>query len=131
MRRMLKPPHYVPCVSCLLRSKRALSRLTMQEARSSLNHQIRYQGLPQLGPDDMESSSCPSADEEEVDHSGDEACLEQALEWTGKVDLHRLREVDAFFRHKQSRVIHVLCDEGGSPSAVLGPRFFTHGANSA
>ena len=68
----------------------------------------------ELGQDDMESSSCPSADEEEVDHSGDEACLEQALEWTGKVDLHRLREVDAFFRHKQSRVIHVLCDEGGT-----------------
>ena len=68
----------------------------------------------ELGQDDMESSSCPSADEEEVDHSGDEASLEQELEWHGKVDLDRVNSVNAFFRHKQSRVIHVLSDEGGT-----------------
>ena len=68
----------------------------------------------ETGQDDMESSSCPSADEEEVGHSGDEACLERTLEWSGKVDLGHLGEVNAFFKHKQSRVIHVLCDEGGT-----------------
>ena len=68
----------------------------------------------EVGHDDMESSSCPSADEEEVDHSGDEACVEQTLEWSGKVDLASLDGVSAFLRHKQSRVIHILCDEGGT-----------------
>ena len=33
----------------------------------------------EAGQDDMESSSCPSADEEEVNHLDDEACLEQIL----------------------------------------------------
>ena len=52
--------------------------------------------------------------------------FKQTLEWSGKVDLDRLNGVDAFFRHKQSRVIHVLCDEGGTHFGCGRPTSFQY-----
>ncbi|CAE7408472.1 SLC24A2, partial [Symbiodinium sp. CCMP2456] len=53
-------------------------------------------------------------DEEDVDHSGDEACVAEALSWHGKVDLDKIDESCVFFRHRQSRVVHLTADEGGT-----------------
>ena len=49
-----------------------------------------------------------SEDEEDVDYSGDEACVAEAVAWHGKVDLQKLDPSCVFFRHRQSRVVHLI-----------------------
>ena len=60
------------------------------------------------------SESEGSEDEEEVDHSGDEACAAESLTWHGKVDLSKIDDSCVFFRHRQSRVVHLTADESGA-----------------
>ncbi|CAE7790531.1 SLC24A2 [Symbiodinium sp. CCMP2592] len=65
--------------------------------------------------DEIESSDSEgSEDEEEIDHSGDEACVAEALDWHGKVDLDKIDPSCVFFRHRQSRVVHITADEAGA-----------------
>ncbi|CAE7763885.1 SLC24A2 [Symbiodinium sp. CCMP2592] len=65
--------------------------------------------------DEIESSDSEgSEDEEEIDHSGDEACVAEALNWHGKVDLDKIDPSCVFFRHRQSRVVHITADEAGA-----------------
>ena len=70
-----------------------------------------------LGPpgEELDSSESEgSEDEEDVDHSGDEACVAEAVEWHGKVDLEKIDPSCVFFRHRQSRVVHLTADEAGA-----------------
>ena len=70
---------------------------------------------PPHSEDDMASSSGSSVDEEERDHSEDEQAVARTMErWPGRVDERRLPGDARYFRHRQSRVIHLTADEAGA-----------------